>query len=48
MWAHRFILSGYLLSAVGALMLVKKPTRSGFVWMAAGATLQLVGRLLQH
>ncbi len=48
LWAHRFILVGYLLSAVGAWMLVKKPTRSGFVWLAVGATLQLIGGQLQH
>ena len=48
LWAHRFILVGYLLSAVGAWMLVKKPARSGFVWLAVGATLQLIGGVLQH
>jgi hypothetical protein len=48
LWAHRFILVGYLVSAVGAWMLVKKPARSGFVWLAVGATLQLIGGLLQH
>lgn len=48
LWAHRFILVGYLLSAAGAWMLVKKPARSGFVWFAVGATLQLIGGLLQH
>jgi hypothetical protein len=47
-WAHRFVLVGYLLAAVAAWMLVRKPARSGFVWLAAGATLQLIGRLLQH
>jgi hypothetical protein len=29
-------------------MLVKKPARSGFVWLALGATLQLIGGLLRH
>jgi hypothetical protein len=48
LWAHRFILVGYLLSAVGAWMLVRQPARSGFVWLAVGATLQLIGGLLQH
>jgi hypothetical protein len=48
MWAHRFTMVGYLLSAVGAWMLVKKPARSGFVWLALGATLQLIGGLLRH
>jgi hypothetical protein len=47
-WAHRFILVGYLLSAVGAWMLVKQPARPGFVCLAVGATLQLIGGLLQH
>lgn len=48
MWAHRFFLLGYLFVAVGAWMLVKKPARPGFVWLAIGATLQLIGGLLQH
>lgn len=48
MWPHRFFLAGYLCVAVGAWMLVKKPARAGFVWLAIGASLQLVGRLLQH
>jgi hypothetical protein len=48
MWAHRFRLVGYLCSATGAWMLVKKPARAGFVWLAIGATLQLTGALLQH
>jgi len=47
--AHRFRLVGYLSTTIGAWMLVKKPTgRAGFVWFAIGATLQLVGGLLQH
>jgi hypothetical protein len=29
-------------------MLVKKPARAGFVWLAVGATLQLVAGILQH
>jgi hypothetical protein len=29
-------------------MLVKKPARAGFFWLAIGATLQLTGGLLQH
>jgi hypothetical protein len=48
MMAHRFILVGYLASAIGAWMLVRKPTRAGFLWLAIGATLQLLGGLLQH
>jgi hypothetical protein len=48
LWAHRLTLVGYLLSAVGAWMLVKRPVRSGFVWLAVGATLQLMGGLLRH
>ena len=46
--AHRFMLVGYLSSAIGAWMLVRRPARAGYVWFAAGATLQLVGGLLQH
>lgn len=47
--AHRFMLVGYLSTAIGAWMLVKSSTgRAGFVWFAIGATLQLVGGLLQH
>lgn len=46
--AHRFMLVGYLSSAIGAWMLVWKPARAGFVWLATGATLQLIGGLLQH
>ncbi len=47
--AHRFILMGYLCSAIATWMLVKRPTaKAGFVWLAIGATLQLVGGLLQH
>lgn len=48
MWAHRFLLLGYVCVAVGAWMLVKKPVRAGFVWLAIGATLQLIGGVLQH
>jgi hypothetical protein len=48
MWGHRFVLVGYLCVAAGTWMLVRKPARSGFVWLAAGATLQLVGGVLQH
>jgi len=37
-----------LCTVVGAWMLVKKPAKSGYAWFAVGATLQLVGGLLQH
>jgi hypothetical protein len=47
-WGHRFILVGYLCSAVGAWMLVRRPARIGFVCLGVGATLQLIGGLLQH
>jgi hypothetical protein len=47
-WGHRFILIGYLCMAVGSWMLVRKPTRAGFIWLSLGATLQLIGGLLQH
>jgi len=47
-WGHRFVLIGYLCSAIGAWMLVRRPTRTGFLWLGVGATLQLVGGLLQH
>jgi len=47
--AHRFMLVGYLATAIGAWVLVKNHTgRAGFVWFAIGASLQLVGGLLQH
>jgi len=46
--AHRFILVGYLATAIGAWLLVTKPRRAGFLCFATGATLQLVGGLLQH
>jgi hypothetical protein len=47
--AHRFILVGYLASTIGAWMIVKnRAGRAGFVCFAIGATLQLVGGLLQH
>jgi hypothetical protein len=46
--AHRFVLLGYLCSAIAAWMLVRKPARPGFLWLATGATLQLIGGLLQH
>jgi len=49
MMAHRFILVGYLSSAIGAWMLVRRHTGgAGFVWFAIGATLQLIGGVLQH
>jgi hypothetical protein len=48
MWPHRFMLVGYLCSAIGAWLLVKKPARAGFVWLAIGTTLQLIGALLRH
>jgi hypothetical protein len=48
MWAHRFRLVGYLAAAIGAWMLVKKPARIGYAWFAIGATLQLIGGVLQH
>jgi hypothetical protein len=47
-WGHRFVLVGYLCTAVGAWMLVKKPAKAGFLWLAVGSTLQLIGGLLQH
>jgi hypothetical protein len=47
-WGHRFILVGYLCSAIGAWMLVKKAGKPGFTWFAMGTTLQLIGGLLQH
>jgi hypothetical protein len=47
-WVHRIILVSYLCGAVGAWMLVKKPARAGFAWLAIGATLQMIGGLLQH
>ena len=47
-WGHRFILVGYLCTAIGGWLLVRKPGRAGFVWLATGATLQLIGGLLQH
>src|SRR5438105_4829287 len=43
-----FMLVGYLASAIGAWILVKKPGRAGFLCFASGATLQLLGGLLQH
>ena len=47
--AHRFMLVGYLSTTIGAWVLVKnRGGRAGFVWFAIGATLQLVGGLLQH
>jgi hypothetical protein len=47
--AHRFILVGYLASAIGAWMIVKnRASPVGFVSFAVGATLQLLGGLLQH
>jgi hypothetical protein len=42
------VLVGYLCSAVGTWMLVRKPEKAGFRWLAVGATLQLIGGLLQH
>jgi hypothetical protein len=47
-WGHRFVLVGYLCSFVGAWMLVRRPEKLGFMWLAVGATLQLIGGLLQH
>jgi len=47
--AHRFILVGYLASTIGTWMIVKNRTgQAGFVCFAVGATLQLIGGLLQH
>ncbi len=47
--AHRFTLAGYLCTAVGAWMIVRKISgRAGFVWVVVGATLQLVGGVVQH
>ena len=46
--AHRLILVGYLCGAIGGWLLVRSPRRAGFVYLALGATLQLVGGVLQH
>lgn len=42
------MLLGYLCTTVGAWMLLKKPAKAGYAWFAVGATLQLIGGLLQH
>lgn len=47
-WGHRFILAGYAAAAVGGWMLVRKPNRVGFTVLSVGATLQMIGGLLQH
>ena len=47
-WAHRVSLIGYLCNAIAAWMLVKKPARAGFLWLAFGCTLLLLGGLLQE
>jgi hypothetical protein len=47
-WGHRFILFGYVVAAVGGWMLVRKPSKAGFIALSIGATLQLIGGLLQH
>jgi hypothetical protein len=48
MWGHRFVLAGYLCSAIGAWLLVRKPSKAGFVMLAVGSSLQLTGGMLQH
>jgi hypothetical protein len=47
-WGHRFVLIGYLCTAIGAWLLARKPNRVGFICLAVGSTLQLIGGLLQH
>lgn len=47
-WGHRFVLVGYVVAVIGTWMLVKKPTKAAFTALAMGATLQMVGGLLQH
>ena len=47
-WAHRFILVGYLCNAIAAWMLVRKPARAGFLWLAIGCTLLLLGSVIQQ
>lgn len=42
------MLLGYLCNAIGGWLLVRKPGKAGFGWLAAGTTLQLIGGLLQH
>jgi len=47
-WAHRFILIGYLCNAIGVWMLVRKPARAGYLWLAIGCTLLLLGGIIQE
>ena len=46
--AHRLMLAGYLANAIGAWLLFRNPARSGFLTLAIGTTLQLVGGVLSH
>lgn len=46
--AHRFILVGYLCNAIAAWMLFRKPARAGFLWLAIGCTLLLLGGIIQQ
>jgi hypothetical protein len=49
MMGHRFVLAGYLCTAIGAWVLVRnRAGRAGFIGLAIGTTLQLVGGVLQH
>jgi len=47
-WAHRLILVGYLCNAIAAWMLVRKPARPGFLWLAIGCTLLLLGGIIEQ
>jgi len=47
-WAHRFILIGYLCNAVAAWMLFRKPTRVAYLLLSIGCTLLLLGGIIEQ
>jgi hypothetical protein len=47
-WAHRFILIGYLCNSIAAWMLVRKATRAAYVLLAIGCTLLLLGGAIEQ
>jgi hypothetical protein len=47
-WAHRFILVGYLCNAIAAWMLFRKPTRTAYLLLATGSTLLLLGGIIEQ